>query len=564
MTQADELSIAKLRIAQRLDDVTELLGFWEAWNRDTAKWQQQQSTADATAVLQQIVEFNQQRLQQLGTFLTQMRAQSTEDTARLTSVANDLESGLRNLRLMPLSSIFNLFPRMVRDIGKQQQKEIRFEIEGGDILADKKILEEIKDPLTHLLRNAIDHGIETASERLEKGKAAVASLRLRGYSAGDRIVIEVLDDGRGLDLEAIRRTALRKGLHSEAELAAMSPSQVQSLIFAAGFSTRTSVTELSGRGIGLDVVRDNIERLKGNLEVESMPNKGCTFRLFVSSNLATTNALIVSVNQTSYAIPLDVVEMMLLVQRQNLFQLNGRLTLNWEDQPIPVAWLSDVLELPVQPPQHIGQEANKVALSCVIIRFGKAYLGLFVDALVDQQTLVLKPQSKLLKRVRNITGAALLGSGEICMVLNPQDLIKSALRSGDVPTGAELLSVVRDKTKVLLVEDSIPIRTQVKRILEGAGYDVTAAVDGLDGFNKLRNGSFDAVVSDVEMPNLTGLELTSRIREYPEYDELPIILVTTLAKDEDKRRGADAGANAYLTKGDFDQSLLINTLRRLI
>jgi two-component system chemotaxis sensor kinase CheA len=562
MSQADELSVAKLQIAQRVEDVSNLQNLWEEWNREASKWKQTQGNSSDRETFQQLYELHQSRLQQLGAMLSQLRSLTVEDTNRLESVANDLESGLRNLRLMPLSSVFSLFPRMVRDIGKQQEKDINFQIEGGDVLADKRILEEIKDPLTHLLRNAVDHGIESTVDRLENGKSGTSALRLRGYSTGDRIVIEVLDDGRGLDVEAIQRSALRKGLHTEAELAAMTPSQIQSLIFAPGFSTRTTVTELSGRGVGLDVVRDNIERLKGTIEVESTPNKGCTFRLTISSNLATINALIVTVNQTPYALPLDVVETMRLVSRKELFNLEGRLTLNWEDQPILVAWLSDLLELPAQSPSSSSPETAQT-LSCIILKVGKIHLGLFVDALVDQQNLVLKPQSKLLKRLRNVAGATLLGNGEICMVLNPQDLVKSALK-GSSGAIAERLTEVRSKTRVLLVEDSIPIRTQVKRILEGAGYDVTAAVDGLDGFNKLRNGQFDAVVSDVEMPNLTGLELTARIRQYSEYDELPVILVTTLAKEEDKRRGADAGANAYLTKGDFDQSLLLNTLRRLV
>lgn len=560
MTQADELSVAKLQIAQRVEDVSGLLNLWEDWTRETAKLKQQQGQVYTKEAMQQFQELSQSRMQQLGNALTQLRSQTADDTTRLESVANDLESGLRNLRLMPLSSVFSLFPRMVRDIGQQQDKDINFQIEGGNILADKRILEEIKDPLTHLLRNAADHGIESTVDRLENGKSGTSSLRLRGYSLGDRIVIEVLDDGRGLDVEAIQRSALHKGLHTEAELAAMNPGQIQGLIFAPGFSTRTTVTELSGRGVGLDVVRDNIERLKGSIEVESTPNKGCTFRLTISSNLATTHALIVSVNQTPYAIPLDAIETMRLVSRKDLFNLEGRLTLNWQGQPIPVVWLSDVLELPT----NSSTSNENAQLSCVILKVGKTYLGLVVDTLMDQQTLVLKPQSKLLKRIRNVSGATLLGSGEICMVLNPQDLVKSALKGNSGGAIAKHLTEVRTKTHVLLVEDSIPIRTQVKRILDGAGYDVTVAVDGLDGFNKLRSGQFDAVVSDVEMPNLTGLELTTRIRQYAEYEELPIILVTTLAKEEDKRRGADAGANAYLTKGDFDQSLLLNTLRRFV
>jgi two-component system, chemotaxis family, sensor kinase CheA len=558
MMHADELAIAKLQVTQRMEDLAGLVNFWEDWNRDLAKLKHQSQTVAAEA-FQDFETLNRQRLQDLGNLLAQVRSRSTEDTARLDSVTQELESGLRNLRLMPLASVFSVFPRMVRDIGKQQQKDIRFEVEGGETLADKRILEDIKDPLTHLLRNAIDHGIESVSERLENGKSATASIRLRSYSLGDRIAIEVLDDGRGLDIQAIRRTAARRGLYTEAELAGMSEAQIQGLIFAPGFSTRNTVTELSGRGVGLDVVRNNIERLKGSIEVESTPNKGCTFRLFVSSNLANIQALLARVNQNVYAIPLDAIKTMLLVSRQDVFTLEGRPTLIWQDQPIPVAWLSNLLELP----GSSQTSSANTALTCVILTVGKTYLGVIVDALLEQQTLVLKPQSKLLQRVRNVTGAALLGSGEICMVLNPNDLVRSALKGNDSSAIAQL-TAVSTKTKVLLVEDSIPIRTQVKRILEGAGYDVTAAVDGLDGFNKLRNGQFEAVVSDVEMPNLTGLELTSRIRQYSEYEELPIILVTTLAKDEDKRRGADAGANAYLTKGDFDQSLLLNTLRRLV
>ena len=210
----------------------------------------------------------------------------------------------------------------------------------------------------------------------------------------------------------------------------------------------------------------------------------------------------------------------------------------------------------------------KQAIPCTVLKAGSERLGLFVDELIDQQDIVLKPHSKLLKRVRNISGATILGAGEVCMVLSPQDLIKSVQGSAQEPIATNLATnweLTITKPKVLLVEDSIPIRTQVRRILEGAGYQVTTAVDGLDGLDKLeQEGAFDAVVSDVEMPNLDGLGLTSRIRVETKYENLPIVLVTTLAQDDDKRRGADAGANAYITKGDFDQSLLIDTLRRLI
>ena len=310
-------------------------------------------------------------------------------------------------------------------------------------------------------------------------------------------------------------------------------------------------------------MRVNVERLKGDIQVDSSPGQGCTFRFTLSTSLATASAVIVAVNQTSYAIPIEFVDVMMRVDRQDIFSLEGQPTITFQEQPLSIVWLSDLLDMPVsvaaQPIPRIQQ-----SIRCVVLKVGLERLGIFVDELIDQQDIVLKPHSQLLKRVRNISGATILGSGEVCMVLSPQDLIRSA-------GGQEMEPLLVDwepshvQSKVLLVEDSIPIRTQVRRILEGVGYQVTTAVDGLDGLDKLQQeGPFDAVVSDVEMPNLDGLGLTTQIRENTKYENLPIVLVTTLAQDEDKQRGHDAGASAYITKGDFDQSLLIDTLRRLI
>ncbi|WP_299412338.1 hybrid sensor histidine kinase/response regulator [Acaryochloris sp. IP29b_bin.148] len=567
ITQASELAVTKLRIARRTDDITQILNLWENWSRENATQRTlldhlaQQVEPELLSPLQETQHRHQGYLEQFGDLIRQLRGTATTDTARLDTISNSLESGILKLRMLPLSSLFGLFPRLVRDLAKDQSKDIHFVIEGGDTLADKRILEEMKAPLTHLIRNAIDHGIEPLSERLAAGKANQATLGLRGYQVGSSICIELVDDGRGLDLDKIKCTALRRGLYSEAELDQMSPDQIQSLIFQPGFSTRTTVTELSGRGVGLDVVHANVERLKGTIQVSSTPGQGCTFRLMLGASLTTTNVLIVSVDQTPYAIPVEAVDTMIQVQRQDIYVVDDSPTVTFEDQPLSLVWLADLLELPTaaSPPQRLDTVATH--FPCVVLTVGTERLGVLVDQLVEMQDIVLKPLSRLLHRVRNVTGATILGNGEICMVLNPQDLVRAV-------RGERALSVnlenVQTKPKVLLVEDSIPIRTQVRRILQGAGYDVTAAVDGLDGFEKLSLDAFDAVVSDIEMPNLTGLELTSRIRQQDEYEELPIILVSTLAKEEDRRRGADAGANAYITKGDFDQTLLLDTLRRLI
>jgi two-component system, chemotaxis family, sensor kinase CheA len=546
MMQADELAVAKLRILQRHEELMTLTRLWEDWVRFQG--------ADFAAIPQ---------LQEFGNILSHMQVASAEDTTRLASVASDLEGGIRQIRMLPLQSVFGVFPRLVRDLGREQDKNIDFSIEGGDVLADKQIIEALKDPLTHILRNAIDHGIEPTRQRGDK--PAISKLLLRGVQRGNQIEIIISDDGRGLDLDAIRQTAIRRGLYSENELDLMNSDQIQSLIFAAGFSTRTTITEISGRGVGLDVVRTNIEKIKGSIKIDSIPGQGCTFRILLNNSLATVDALILQVQKLPYAMPLDAIESMQFIDRQEIFSLDGKLTVHWQDRGVSVAWLADLLELaPVSPSSTGAIFKLQQKIPCIFMKIDGDYLGILVDELLEQQQIVVKALNKLLRNVPNISGASILGSGEICMVLNPLDLFVAA--GGKLISSERRLSLTTEyqPPNILLVEDSAPIRTQVQRILAQAGYNVTAAIDGLDGFNQLQAGSFDAIVSDVEMPNMTGLEMTESIRGIAAYQDLPIVLVTTLAKEEHRQRGLQAGASAYLTKGDFDQSLLLNTLSTLI
>ena len=565
MNQADELTVTKLGIARRQEDLAEVYRLWEDWSRELSLLNVSNNAISGSGVDQQsFLRMTQERLEKIGEALVNVRYSSADDLARLESVSQSLESGIRNLRLLPLSSIFNVLPRMVRDLSREQGKNINFVIEGGDTLVDKRILEELKDPLTHLIRNAVDHGIESLDERLAQGKSETATIRLRGFQTGDRIGLELVDDGQGLDVTKITQTALKKGLHTEAELNAMSTAQIQNLIFSPGFTTKGSVTSISGRGVGLDVVRSNVQRLKGSLEVESVPGQGCQFKLLLNSNLASTHALIIKVQEETFALPIEAVETLMLLERDDLFTFDGQLAIRWEGQPTSVQWLGDLLNLDGETPQappSLSQLGRKIP--CILMKLNGVYLGLLVDQLIDQEYLVLKPKSQFLSQVPNVRGAAILGSGDICMILEPNDLLRAAQGEPHLETLQELLEE-ETTPQILLVEDSLVIRTQMIRILSNAGYEVTAAVDGKDGLEKLETGTFQAIVSDVEMPNLSGLEMTQTIRQSQVYNDLPIILVTTLAKEEDKQRGADAGANAYLTKGDFDQTLLLNTLRRLI
>jgi len=564
MTQAGELTVAKIRIAHRLSEIEEIVALWEDWSRDAFMHRfsdrelARYNGNGAGEKLQSVDRRFEERLERLGTLVNSLRNSLSEDTARLETVSDELEDGIRTLRLLPLSTIFNLYPRLVRDIAKHQGKEVDFSVTGGDTRADKRIIEEMKDPLTHILRNAIDHGIETPEERQRAGKPRRAKVEIVAYQSADRVIIEIRDDGRGLNTEKIKETALKRGICRPEDLVGMSRSQIHNLIFVPGFSTRSFVTELSGRGVGLDVVKTNVERLKGTIDIESEPQKGCTIRLHLGTTLATAHVLLVETNGQPYALPVEYVETARLVDPNEIFSIEGRETILVGDRPVSAVRLAALLELPADSTSTSGQ------LPCIVLKVGEERLGVLVDALIDEQDVILKPQSKLLQRVPNVAGATILGTGEVCTVLSPQDLLASVRQTGVTVAAVPKVTEKTRSQVLLLVEDSIATRTQEKRILESAGYEVVTAVDGLDGWNKLKTREFDAIISDIQMPNLDGLGLTQRIRSQPQYAELPIVLVTSLATEDDRRRGAEAGANAYITKNSFDREMLVETLRRLV
>jgi two-component system, chemotaxis family, sensor kinase CheA len=370
-----------------------------------------------------------------------------------------------------------------------------------------------------------------------------------------------------LDIQRIKATAIKRGLYTKAELELMTTAQIQSLIFASGFSTRSRVTELSGRGVGLDIVRTNVERIKGSVNVESSPQQGCTFRIVLSHTIGSSQVMMVNVRDRTYAIPVEFVDRMLLVHKAEIFALGGTPTTQINGQTTTVAWLADLLSLPTVAPNSPGEltrTSNSVA--CLLLQSGRQQLALLVDRIDDRQLVTIEALHPILKNVPHLAGATILGTGEVCLVLNPIDLFTTAGGGNPLaPTAVGTVPIPADLAPaILLVEDSLVIRTQLTRILQGAGYRVTAANDGLEGWEKLHAGQFDLVVSDVEMPRWGGLKLTEQIRNHSEYRDLPVILVTTLSQAADRDRGLQAGANAYLTKGDFDQKLLLDTLTRLI
>ena len=570
LTMVGELSVIEGRAQHRLLLMDALLEQWAVLERSRRNFKfllrDAETAANTSEALRQMLHAEGEVLAQLGERIKEARDAFYEDGARLETTVNTLEERVHAARLLPLSTVFALFPRMVRDLAKQQGKEVELVIEGGEISVDKRILEEMKDPLMHLLRNAIDHGIEPQSERERQGKPRASTLRLLAMREGSSVLLEVRDDGRGMDLEAIRQIALKRGLHDDITLAAMTPAQLQQLIFLPGFSTSTFVTELSGRGVGLDVVRVNVERLKGDIRIESVLHQGTAMQVRLPLSLSTTRLLLAGVGGRLYGLPIEFVHTSRRVRKEDIFTLEGRPAFELDGQAVIAPRLADLLGLSAG---NQTAEAPDQAV-CIVIQVGEERLGLRVDELLDEEEVVAKPLGAPLMRVRNVTSLTILGSGEICAVLNPADLMRSAHKMGAEMRSAELRmrnepakSAVLQST-ILLAEDSALVRAMEKRILEDAGYEVVATVDGMDALNALGNRPFAAVVSDINMPNMDGLTLAARIRQEPRYRDLPIILVSSLDSDEDKRRGLEAGANAYLPKPTFDQRVLLETLKRLI
>ena len=567
ITQVGELNVTKTRVSRQLLEIENIISLLE--EREKRNYQNrflfqdiEKSSGNAThGTLSKLFEIQDDQryfLDHLSGLLEKFKNTGYEDSARLDYLSMKLDEGVRKIRLVPLSTIFNVFPRTVRDLSKKHGKEINLIIEGGDTSADKRIVEEIKDPLMHIIRNAIDHGIEAPDERERLGKPRPGTILLKAYQTSTSIMIEVSDDGRGVDIESVRRTALKREVCSDDELAKMTKEQIQELIFRAGFSTSNFVTDISGRGIGLDVVNANVENLKGKIKVESSSGSGCKFQLSLPFTLATVRALITLVNQVSYATPLEYIETSISVKRSDIYPIEGRETVSYNGNPISVVRLADLLEL------KVDRKEEPEEMPCVIIFVGDKKLGLLVDSLVDEQEIVLKPQCFILQRVRNVSGSTVLGTGEVCKLLNPLDLIKSLKKSNPFTVSEDEEDAAPARKVLLLAEDSITTRTQEKRILEMGGYEVVTAVDGLDAYNKLNTREFDGIVSDVEMPNLDGLGFTKKVRENKKYKGLPVILVTSLSSEKDKAKGMEVGADAYITKPKFDQTVLLDTLKRLV
>jgi two-component system chemotaxis sensor kinase CheA len=531
--------------------------------QDVALRQAKETALRYTKDLAPLLDFvasNEAHLKALSAEMDDLLRSFSSDYRRLALLTDDLQDSVRRVRMLPVDTLFDIFPRMVRDLARERDKEVSLQIEGAATEVDRQVLEVMKDPLTHLLRNAVDHGIEPPGQREAAGKPRRGVIRLDAAQQGSNIILKVADDGAGIDLQAVRQAAVALGVLTAQDAADLSDAEAMQLIFCSGLSTLPQVTELSGRGVGMDVVRENLERLNGLIEVNTVSGQGTTFTLTLPLTMATTHVLLVKVADQTVAVPTTTVERILRVDAVSVGSIEGKPAIRVEGRPLPLVSLSQVLELPqVEPDLDSRQKVLAVVLGVVEKR-----VAFQVDGIQATQEVVIKNLGRQLKRVRNVAGATILGTGQVVMVLNVADLMKSTEvgRSVFAAPRTEVQEIVR--RRVLVVDDSITTRTLEKNILENAGFDVLVAADGQEAWELIQAERLDAIVADIAMPRMDGFALTEKVRGDERLVEMPVVLVTSLESPQDKIRGLEAGADAYITKSTFDQMELLETIERLI
>jgi two-component system chemotaxis sensor kinase CheA len=580
LVQAEELFAAKLAATQRAEDMRELAHRFEAWKHEWAAVESESRTlrqatvrpapgdaghvnGPALARLLDFADWSADHAKSLEQHVAGLARTAQQDRHVIERLVDDLLEDSKKLLLLPFATCAAPFPKLVRDLCRDQGKEAELVIRGEDVTIDKRILEELKDPLIHLLRNAVDHGVEPPDRRTAAGKPPRATITIAVTPVdGRKVEFTVSDDGAGIDVEKVKASAVRHGLLSPVDALAMGDAEARALALHADVSTSPMITKVSGRGLGLAIVRERAEKLGGTVSVESELGRGTSFRIVVPSILATLRGILIEVAGRRFVVPTAHVERVARVKADEVRTVEGRETIALDGRAVARARLADVLELPVVE----GSDATTANVPVVVVFAGDQRVAFAVDAVLDEREVLVKRLGRPLVRVRNVSGATVLASGQVVPILNAVDLLKSARRSGGAPARAAATVRPPDRaTKVILVaEDSITSRMMIKSILESAGYRVQTAVDGMDAFTQVRAGRFDLVVSDVEMPRLNGFDLTARIRADKKLSDLPIILVTALETREDRERGIDVGANAYLVKSSFDQDDLLDAVRRLV
>jgi two-component system, chemotaxis family, sensor kinase CheA len=565
--QTEELIPARAIIGQRVSECRELQQIVTQWEkqwraagpltRSRRHLQSSPRRGPQSNGIERILDLNEKTLASVSTKLAALGKNLSSDQRWLERRIDDLMEDVKQISMVPFSALLETFPRLVRDLCRDCGKDAELVITGVDIEADRRVLEQIKDPLIHLVRNSMDHGIEAPKVRLARSKPSRATISITIVPKdGDKVEITVSDDGAGIDFGKVRAAAVKSGRVSPEGAHKMDEEQALSFVFESGVSTSPIITEVSGRGLGLAIVREKAERVGGTVAVETQSGIGTSFRLTLPLTLAKFRGVVVRVGDHHFVLPMLQVQRVLRVGPEEIKPAENRETIQFENRVISAVRLAGVLDIAQQ---NTASDAER-KVPALVLRWAGEQVAFLVDEILNEQEVLVKNLGRQLPNVRHIAGATILGTGKVLPVLNVADLFRSAA-SISARTAQKHESVPKS---VLVAEDSITARALLKNILESAGYRVKTAVDGADALDLLGHEGFDLLVSDVDMPRMNGFDLIAKVRGDKKLAHLPVVLVTALDSREDLERGVDVGANAYIVKGSFDQSNLLDVVHRLI
>ena len=490
--------------------------------------------------------------------LNSLYRSSKEDDMKMRLIIDEMESMVKNIRVLPISTVFNSFSRMVRDIATEKGKDIDFEIEGKDTCADKKIIEEIKTPLIHILRNAIDHGIESKEDRLMAGKSPVGKILLSAKQDDNKVIIDVVDDGQGFNLEKIKDRAVSRGFLTQEDIDSMSDEAIMNIIFWPGFTTGDSITSISGRGIGLDVVKTKISQLNGKVKVISEFGKGSCVHIEIPVTLTTLRVFLVKISEQVFAIPIQMITTFILKKQDEIKTNNGTRSIVYNDKILPLYYLADILGL-----EPIPRGEKETVL---IIESDEKSIGLVVDKLLGDQDILQKKLSPPLYKVKNVSGITNLASGELCLILNMQDILhhdfNKAIASSATPK--LLTSDILSYKRILVVDDSMTTRSMIKNILINIGYSVDAVLDATEALVKLKMSHYDLIITDINMPKMDGYEFIEILRNDEMYMDIPILVMSSLTKETAMKRIGKFKIDGYLQKDLFNQTEFIEKIKETL
>jgi two-component system chemotaxis sensor kinase CheA len=575
LMEAEELVSAKLaadHLVSEIQNLSNHLAEWDSqWTRispNVRSFRKSQETGDklikgkkiSTELrLLEFIDWNYGSIKSMEDDLVKLARIAKRDMHNLSNMTDNLLEETKRVLMFPFSSLVEVLPKLVRDLSREQGKDIKLVISGERIEIDRRILDEMKDPLIHLMRNCIDHGIEKPEERRRKGKSPQGTITIAiSQKTNSSVEILVSDDGAGINTSDIRASAVKRGIITSDEADKLGEQETLSLLGRSGISTSPIITDISGRGLGMAIVIEKVEKVHGTISIETHPDRGTTFRITLPVTVAVFRGVIARLDERFFAIPTNNVERAVRIRKDIIKTIEDKETIQIDGHILSLVRLKDILELPYEESEKTSPDYVPV----LILTYAEKELALLVDEVVNEQEILVKSLGPQLPRVRNILGVSIMATGKMVPVLNIADLMKSAIKV--TPGRTVTVKTEAKKQSVMVVEDSITSRMLLKNILEAAGYYVRTAVDGVDAFNALKTNSFDLVVSDVDMPRMNGFDLTAKIRADKKLSELPLILVTALESREHRERGVEVGANAYIVKSSFDQSNLLETIRRLI